>query len=285
MQQQYTFRPLDLSGVSTLISWAEKEGWNPGLYDAYLFYHSDPQGFYGYYHNDLLIGGGSLVSYQGLFGFMGLFILQPGYRNAGLGRNLWHLRKNTLLARLRYGASIGMDGVQAMQPFYAKGGFIRQFSEQRFLFQGAETSGSPEVVLASEVPLAEILQYDTYCFGFDRASFAVAWLQQPGAGSFVFREGGVVKGYAVVRPAVVGYKIGPLFADTPAIAEQLLRSSLHYANGQQVMLDVPLMNDSAVALAAQYNGNPTFECARMYCGAPVPIPLHNVFGITTLELG
>lgn len=67
--------PLGLEGVKRLISWAEHEGWNPGPFDADVFYNSDPFGFYGYYFDNVLIGGGAIVSYGDHFGFMGLFIV------------------------------------------------------------------------------------------------------------------------------------------------------------------------------------------------------------------
>ncbi len=44
-------------------------------------------------------------------------------------------------------------------------------------------------------------------------------------------------------------------------------------------------NREAVALAESIGLEPVFETARMYRGAAPAIPLKNVFGVTTLELG
>jgi GNAT superfamily N-acetyltransferase len=117
------FKRLNYKGLETLVKWAEKEGWNPGLYDAEVFWATDPGGYYGYYLDGELIAGGSIVSYDGKFGFMGFFIVKPEYRSKGIGRKLWYERRDKLLSRLDSGASIGMDGVVAMQSFYKKGGF------------------------------------------------------------------------------------------------------------------------------------------------------------------
>ena len=67
------FKILDRAGVKTLVAWAQSEGWNPGLSDAELFYAADPEGFLGCFLDDQMVGGGSIVSYEGNFGFMGLF--------------------------------------------------------------------------------------------------------------------------------------------------------------------------------------------------------------------
>ena len=53
----------------------------------------------------------------------------------------------------------------------------------------------------------------------------------------------------------------------------------------RVYLDLPEPNAAARALCDRYNLKPVFETARMYRG-PVPdLPLGQIYGITTLELG
>ena len=91
---EFALKKLDYNGVKILVRWAEEEGWNPGLYDAEIFWTTDPDGYYGYYHNGKLIAGGSIVSYNELFGFMGLFIVHPAYRSSGSGRKLWYQRRD-----------------------------------------------------------------------------------------------------------------------------------------------------------------------------------------------
>ena len=106
--ESLAFRKLDLSGLRTLIQWAEMEGWNPGPFDAEAFWAADPDGFYGWFVDDEMIGGGSVVSYGGAFGFIGLFIVKPAYRHQGIGKALWYKRRDLLLCRLSEDASIGV---------------------------------------------------------------------------------------------------------------------------------------------------------------------------------
>ncbi|MBE0639939.1 MAG: GNAT family N-acetyltransferase, partial [Bacteroidales bacterium] len=46
----FTFKKLDFDGLKTLVKWAEAEGWNPGEYDADVFWATDPDGYWGYYY-------------------------------------------------------------------------------------------------------------------------------------------------------------------------------------------------------------------------------------------
>ena len=120
---ELTLRTMSRAEVHDLLHWAAREGWNPGLHDADAFWATDPEGFIAATMDGKPIGGGSIVSYDGQFGFMGLFIVAPEHRRQGIGSRLWEARKNMLLGRLRPGAAIGMDGVFAMQSYYARGGF------------------------------------------------------------------------------------------------------------------------------------------------------------------
>ena len=279
------FRKLDLDGVKTLISWAEKEGWNPGPYDAEVYYKTDPDGFYGFFHNGTLIGGGSIVSYNKEFGFMGFFIVKPEYRSNGIGRKLWYQRRDTLLSRLNKGASIGMDGVITMQPFYRKGGFEILFRDERYEKIGMELTTDKNISSIINVDIESILTYDKKCFGFSRPQFMKPWLKLPENKTFKYVENGNLNGFAIVRKANKGFKVCPLFADNEMIAEELYKACLNSVVGEPLYLDIPVINKGAENIIKKYKATYVFECARMYYGKPPDIDIDKVFGITTFELG
>lgn len=283
--QTFDFRKLTLDHLRELLSWAETEGWNPGPQDADLFYLADPDGFYGYFKEEELIGGGSLVSYDGEFGFMGLYIMKPEYRSQGIGRMLWNQRKNTLLSRLKPQAAIGMDGVVAMQAFYHKGGFELAFTDERHENTGKIYPQHPAVSAITTDDLPAVLDFDLHCFGFDRTPFMQAWLFQPQGQAFKFTNEEGLQGFAVVRRVKEGHKIGPLFAENEKVAEALYERCLTAVVGEKVYLDIPLSNPLAVALTQKYQTKAMFECGRMYHGTAPALPMHKVFGITTFELG
>jgi len=281
----FSLRQLDFQQVETLVSWAAAEGWNPGPHDALAFWQTDPEGFVGYFEQDELIAGGSIVSYDGLFGFMGFFIVKPEYRSKGIGKQLWLSRRDRLLKRLQNGASIGMDGVLAMQDFYRKGGFELAFRDERYERKGETFNVHKNITSYSEKYLQKLQLMDSFCFGVPRTKFLHYWLQLPESRTFTFIENQELKGYVLLRKAGTGYKIGPLFAETFTVAEALYQACLNAVLNESVFLDIPVTNPHAVKLVNAYQAEYVFECGRMYYGKPPTIPIQKIFGITTFELG
>ena len=278
-------RQLDFKGLSTLMDWAALEGWNTGKWDADAFWAADPEGFLGIYDGDKLIAGGSIVRYPPSFGFMGLFIVRPDWRGKGVGRDLWFKRRDLLLSRLDKEACIGMDGVVAMQGFYNKGGFEPVYRELRYLRKGESLRENENVFPIVKADFDRIKIYDHSIVSYERAGFLKPWLFLPDRMGFKFEYQGELKGYALVRKVNEGYKIGPLFADDPKVAESLYRSCLNAAKDEPVAIDVPMVNEEALDLVKRYEASDIYECARMYYGEPPEQKLNNIYGVTCFELG
>ena len=283
-------RPMTRDEVDVLVEWAALEGWNPGRHDADAFWAADRDGFVAAELDGEVVGGGSIVTHGPRYGFMGFFIMRPEFRGQGLGRELWFTRRNRLLDRLEPGAAIEMDGVFAMEPFYAAGGFVTQHRDLRFAGvatapDGDTPVGAVEVVDAAEVPFEVIEAYDRAHFPGERTAFLRRWLAPPGGHALAVADTDGCRGYTVLRPAREGYRFGPLFADDAAGAEALFTAATARVAGAPVFLDVPERNADAMALAARHGLEGVFGCARMTYG-PVPaLPWHEIFCVTACELG
>ena len=278
-------RQMTRDELDKLIEWAAREGWNPGLDDAEVFWAIDPEGFVAAEMDGELIGGGSIVAYGKKYGFMGFFIMRPEYRGRGLGDHLWHERKRRLLARLDADAAIGLDGVFNMQHYYARGGFRFVGRDLRFEGLGMDLPQPKHVIDASVLPFERIDAYDRRHFPAPRSRFLQDWIQLPGGYALAVVDGGEIRGYAVMRPCRTGYKIGPLFAANAGVAESLLVAIASRVPGEPIFLDVPEINGDALALVARYRMSEVFGCARMVLG-PIPeLPVAEIFGVTTFELG
>lgn len=285
MSDQLTIRNMDRAEVNELVKWAAKEGWNPGLSDADIFWQTDPEAYIAAELDGVLIGGGAITTYAGEFGFMGFFIVKPEFRGRGLGDTLWHARKDRLLQRLNPGAAIGMDGVFNMQPYYAKGGFAFSHRNIRFMSTGKKATTDTGIKPLSEIAFQVLEAYDRHCFPAARPTFLNAWINQTDSLALACEENNQLQGYGVIRRCREGCKIGPLFADNQAIADKLYNALAAYAPGEPVYLDVPENNPDAMALAKQHGMQEVFGCARMYLGKKPDTAEDKIFGVTTFELG
>jgi len=285
MAHELVIRGMTRAELDTLVEWAADEGWNPGENDAQIFWNTDPDGFVAAELGGKLIGGGSIVSYGGRFGFMGFFIVRPDHRSQGIGRQLWFHRRDLLISRLQAPPVIGMDGVFDMQDFYARGGFVFCNRDLRFEGVGAATTLADMLVDLSAVSFAEISQYDAAHFPAPRERFLKAWITQPDSRALGAVQNGILRGYGVIRPCRQGFKIGPLFAADSDTAEALFLGLADIAPGEPIFLDAPENNPLAMALARRHNLREVFGCARMYYGPPPVLPHCEIFGVTTFELG
>lgn len=271
--------------LDLLVGWAAIEGWNPGLNDADIFWATDSNGFIGAELEGELVGGGSIVSYCGAYGFMGFFIVHPDHRGYGLGNRLWHRRLNMLIERLNKPVVIGMDGVFDMQAYYAKGGFEFSHRDLRFAGKGQSFSTAPGIVALNQLLFTEIDAYDRAHFPAPRSEFLQRWIEQPGAHTRALLRDGRLAGFGVMRPCRSGYKIGPLFADDQTAAEDLFDALSTLVIGEPIFLDVPENNPGALAIASRYNMEEVFGCARMYFGPKPSLPALEIFGVTSFEFG
>jgi GNAT superfamily N-acetyltransferase len=278
----FEIRTADFQGVQLLLDWAAAEGWNPGLDDASPFYAADPSGYLVGCDNGIPIAGISVVTSGDHFGFLGLYIVHPSYRGRGFGWKIWQAGVVQLGQR-----TIGLDGVVAQQSNYARSGFGYAHRSMRFAGK-AKAAPRPNkgarAITTSDVP--KLIEFDARHYGAARPLFLQSWLNGSGGRrGFVFERDGTIVGYGVIRPCINGYKIGPLFADAPDIAEGLLLAMLEQNANALVMIDVPEPNRQARLMVEALGLASVFETARMYRGSAPALPLQNIFGLTSFELG
>ncbi|MBR0839152.1 GNAT family N-acetyltransferase [Bradyrhizobium liaoningense] len=267
--------------LSIAIDWAAAEGWNPGLADAACFAIPDAKGFFVGEIDGEPVATVSCVNYDDRFAFLGFYIVRAGFRGAGHGLRIWN-------AAIAHAGSrvIGLDGVVAQQDNYRKSGFALAYANVRYGGSIAAPPSPPvDVVALDKVPLAMIEADDATVFPARRSGFLRAWIAAPGHVGRALLRDGKLAGWGVIRPCRTGHKIGPLIADDRAAAEAIVQALMAGAGGGEVFLDVPAVNRDAVRLAEAVGLASTFETARMYTGAIVPLRLDRIYGVTSFELG
>ena len=269
------------------VDWAAAEGWNPGLHDARVFHATDPDGFLLGRLNGEAVALVSAVRYGDAFGFLGFYIVAPGRRNRGYGGRV----ALAAMEHLRGCRCIGLDGVEAQQANYARHGFRWVHPNFRYQGRGPDPAAPPlpagqKLCAWHEVEPAALRAYDRRHFPADRGDFVARWCSAPGVRAWAAVSAEGIQGFGVLRPCREGFKVGPLFAASPATAAGLLgelRRDL--APDSSFVLDVPGNNPDALALAENLGMVRVFATARMYQGTPPALPDREIFGITSFELG
>ncbi|WP_246317690.1 GNAT family N-acetyltransferase [Desulfoluna butyratoxydans] len=272
-----TRRDMDMA-----VAWAAMEGWNPGIHDAESFFAADSNGFFIGEVDREPVATLSAVSYGDRFGFLGFYIVKPEHRGKGFGMQIWNAGLGWLQGR-----NVGLDGVVAQQDNYKKSGFKLAYRNVRYEGRGGgHLSADGGLQPLTALPFQAIEAYDRPFFPEERSRFLSAWIFQPQSTALGVVKNGSIEGYGVIRPCQRGFKIGPLMADTPEVAETLfLALKAGVPPSEPVYLDVPEVNREAVALATRHQMDVVFETARMYTGDAPEISLDRLYGVTSFELG
>ena len=283
MSDKYKIRQMNIKEVADIaIKWAEKEGWNPGITDAKPFYAADPKGFFIGEIDGKPASCISIVRYDDKFCFLGFYIVAPEYRGRGLGLKIFKRAMECAEKR-----NIGGDGVLSRIEDYKKLGFKPAYKNRRYEGRGRGTGvRSPQLKEITSIDLRQLFAYDDSVFPAKRHDFLKYWIGQAGTKGYIYTTGGNIAGYGVIRPCFKGYKIGPLFADDAAIAENIFDALLGSVNkGEEVFFDVPEPNQASLKLAEKNGMKIVFETIRIYLPEAPAVPIEKVFGITSFELG
>ncbi len=280
MTVQPVIRTMTRADLDLALSWAEAEGWNPGLADAAAFRAADPDGFLITDVDGVPVASLSIVRFGDRTAFLGLYICRPEYRGQGVGFALWQEGMARLAPQ-----TTGLDGVPAQQANYARSGFVMAHGNRRF--SGHIAPSGPDLTIPLEAAhMDRALSLDHEVTGFDRAGFLRDWLMgDPSRIALVLVRDGDLAALGVLRACVSGWKVGPLYASDRAAAEAMLDGLAYQAGGDPISLDVPDPNEGAVAMAHDRGLVPAFETARMWRGPAPAQDLSRTFGLTTFELG
>lgn len=280
--QGVTLRKMTRGEAEIAVAWAAAEGWNPGLSDMACFWPVDPDGFFCAERDGRIVGTAAVVNYDDRFSFGGFYIVDPACRDGGVGMQLARYAMRHAGNRV-----LGVDGVVAMVPKYEGSGLLfLHYNNARYEGTGGGVMPGGLTPIR-DVDFSRLLAFDTDHFPVQREGFLRCWIAHEGhSGLARLGDDGAILGYGVRRKCHTGYKIGPLFAQDRATAELVLDGLIADIPGEPFFLDIPRPNAAAVALVEARKMVPVFFTARLYSTKePVPLPLDEIFGVTTFELG
>ncbi len=285
-------RPARSNDLKTIFHWIEREGWNPGLYDLQSYRAVDPYGFNVLWLGDEPVSTLLSVRYPYDYAFLGLYIVKFEYRGHGYGKSLW----DSTMKQIGDYKTIGLNAVLDQIPSYQKSEFV--FSHyntrwQRGLFNGVleAENKQKEYEVTRKISLYEIIELDYAASACYRPGFWKSTIASPSSYFLAAKHKGQVIGFGLVLRCANGYKIGPLYAEAPEIANDLLVALWDHVkkNGckptDTIQIDTSETNGSASHLATKYGFTRVYDTARMYRGEKPVMRDDIVYSLPSLEIG
>jgi|EndMetStandDraft_6_1072998.scaffolds.fasta_scaffold07354_2 ribosomal protein S18 acetylase RimI-like enzyme len=295
-ESKFNIRTLQLPEFEKVIKvWARKEGWNPGKYEYLPFYIACQGGHKGLFSSsNQLIASLSAVHYSKDYTFLGIYIVDPNFREQGVGEKL----AKTVLSELDSCSLMGLNGVKKQVGNYQKKYGFRPFYNN-FRFSGTfkstmytilEPEKKIKIIGRETINVNQLIDFDANVFSFVRESFLRKWIEMPESYLLAAIEDEKICGYGVVSKCVSGYKIAPFFAKNEKVAKALYDGFYSRFKDKLMQLDIPEPNESAIKLATQFGLYKTLETKRMYKGESKLIQEQNlkndqIYSLTSLEIG
>jgi len=275
--------------------WTILENWNPGCFDSQIYF-SHPEGRFFYVLKKLneIVAALLGYAYNSNHATVGCYIVKPGERGRGYGKQLWDCVLNSLCTRYH---NVRLYSVPALIAAYQKEGFILENSSiqhwQRVNGSPIAPFHSPNIQVATHQELLAICEYDQSIFPAQRHSLLKALLNLPESSVIYSRapHSGLINGFGAIRLCEEGYRIGPLYADSPSIARELICKLLSSRRpDNMVFMDSHNYNQHAAKLLTNhfhFTHTKEKDCFPMYRGAPLPMThnAHKHYGEMALDLG
>jgi len=246
-------------------------------------YELQPENFFMAREGDQIVGGAGAMNY-GPFAAIGLVSVHPEFQRRGIGTGVMERLVEALEAQ---GCPmIFLDATAMGAPVYTRLGFIEDGRTYRYSRPDHRPSGEPlpdGIAIARPDELNTIIALDSKYFGTARPSIYHQQETYTPGRIFVARdESGAINGILCAQNAI----LGPWVADSPIIAEKLLRAALTLEFPEEVRVIFPAANPETELLLSRYGFQKARDIAHMRRGGvrePRDIPRY--YGQASFMLG
>lgn len=269
----------DVKGAMRL---KEAAGWNQTEEDWRRLLRLGPRGCFAGSVGGQLVATVTTTSYGRALAWVGMVLVDPGFRRKGFA---------TALVRAALDG-LGAEGVEAVKldatpegaPVYEGLGFEAELLIERWArVQGA---GTGQLAVSAPVQLdGRIFEFDRRAFGADRSELLRALAEDACAGpSFVFGGGG--RGYALARRGSRATYVGPVVAEEVGTAAFLLDDLLGRLGAGPVYVDLNTTFEGGARELAARGFVKQRELVRMRRGARTSAGTsRGIFAIAGPEVG
>jgi len=241
-------------------------GWNQTETDWKRFVDASPSGCFVMEDGARVVGTATTVCYEDRFAWISMVLVDPEYRNRGIGTKL-------LERTIEYLDDAGiptmkLDATPLGKPLYEKLGFVSEYAIERWVLN--RTVKTDRVASASHLnsaQRAEILAHDREVFGADRSALLRSLDELGSDLSLAVDSGTDLQGYAFGRHGLFADHLGPWMARDREAAAKLLTDFLRQSSRATVVVDSLKSNSTAAELLRNAGFSVARPLTRMYRGS------------------
>jgi GNAT superfamily N-acetyltransferase len=260
-------------------------GWNQTEADWNRFLDGSLEGCFVMEDGEKVVGTAATLSYENRFAWISMVLVDPTYRNRGIGTKL-------LQRAVEYLDGTGiptlkLDATPLGKPLYEKLGFVTEYEIERWVLKRANSSDLAANVKSHRiVQLLEIFQLDREVFGADRSQLLCSFDERASDLTLAVRSGEHLQGYAFGRHGLFADHLGPWIGRDGDSAESLLEAWLRRSSRETIIVDACRSSSAAGQILHNHGFSVTRSLTRMYRGANAfPGKTDLLFAIVGPEFG
>jgi GNAT superfamily N-acetyltransferase len=230
-------------------------GWNQTLEDWRLLLSLGPGLFRVAAIDSRVVASGGAVRYGEALAWICMILVEPEARGRGLGTRVFdevldRVRRLVDAGELR---AVGLDATPAGHGIYAQRGFQDAGGLVRMKVKGSDLESCPscesKIQDLTPADLGPVLALDRDVFGADRSAVLQTALASAPGLARVAREGERVRGYCFGRHGDHSDHVGPVVAESPAVARDLVAACLARPRSRPLILDARVETEWLATLA------------------------------------
>jgi ribosomal protein S18 acetylase RimI-like enzyme len=260
-------------------------GWNQTEADWNRFLASTAKGCFVMEDDGQIVGTAATISYEDRFAWIGMVLVDPDYRNRGIGTALLHRAIEYLDAAGI--PTLKLDATPAGKPLYEKLGFATEFEIDRWILKRTanEQPTERDAGLSAE-HLPQIFKHDNDVFGANRSALLHSLEERAADLTLPRSNGDNLRGYVFGRRGLFADHLGPWMARDSATAKALLSEFLRRSSRDTIIVDALKSNLIAGELLREHGFSPVRLLTRMYRGPNAfPGKSNSLFAIVGPEFG
>jgi GNAT superfamily N-acetyltransferase len=240
-------------------------GWNQTEVDWSRFLDGSALGCFVMEDGGKVVGTAATLCYQDRFAWISMVLVDPEYRNRGIGTRL--LERAVQYLEESGIPTLKLDATPLGKPLYEKMGFVGEYEIERWILRRSarqELATGGTNLPADE--LSTIFALDCDLFGADRSALLGSLHERAPDLTRSAASGTQLGGYAFGRRGLFADHLGPWMAGDRETARGLLAEFLRRSSRETVLVDAMKSNRLAGEILDQSGFTVARPLTRMYRG-------------------